>query len=102
MLEVPEVGSNTLDMSLMLKCYQQATYEAVIAALEEMRNLADLASRGRPIDREQCAPLLLTTLPPLISPKSPSPPTPDDPPSHRAHRGSLQRRRGLSLLGTSQ
>jgi hypothetical protein len=57
MPEVPEVGATTIDYSLILKCFQQATYEAVIAALEEMRNLADLASRRRPIDREWYAPL---------------------------------------------
>jgi hypothetical protein len=56
MPEVPEVGTTTIDYSLILKCFQQATYEAVIAALEEMRNLADLALCRRPIDRKWYAP----------------------------------------------
>jgi hypothetical protein len=51
MLEV--CYNSSKDMSLLLRCFKQATYEAMLASLNELRNLADHALHSMEIDHKR-------------------------------------------------
>jgi hypothetical protein len=53
MLEVYYDSSK--DLSLLLRCFEQATYKAMLASLNELRNLADHVLHGIEIDCERYA-----------------------------------------------